>query len=48
MAARKRKSAAAAEVQRQPSRPTVSDTTGDDIGAAEMNRRVSDALKRYR
>jgi len=49
MAARKRKSAAAAaQVQRQPSRPTVSDTVGDDIGAAEMNRRVSEALKRYR
>jgi transcriptional regulator with XRE-family HTH domain len=49
MAAKKRKvSSAAVEAPRQPSRPTVGDTSGDDLGAAEMNRRVSDALRRYR
>jgi len=48
MAARKRKVSAAAEVPRQQARPTVSDAAGDDIGAAEMNRRVSEALRRYR
>lgn len=46
-AARKRKNAVA-EVSRQASRPTVAETTGDDIGAAEMNRRVSEALRRFR
>jgi len=29
-------------------RPTVSETVGDDVGAAEMNRRVSDVLRRLR
>lgn len=48
MAARKRKAGAAAEAPRQAGRPTVAETTGDDIGAAEMNRRVSEALRRYR
>jgi XRE family transcriptional regulator, regulator of sulfur utilization len=43
MAARKRKLAA-----RQAARPTVSELAGDDLGAAEMNRRVAEALRRYR
>jgi XRE family transcriptional regulator, regulator of sulfur utilization len=43
MAARKRKVAA-----RQAARPTVSELAGDDLGAAEMNRRVAEALRRYR
>lgn len=47
MAARKRKAGAVAEAPRA-ARPTVSESTGDDIGAAEMNRRVSEALRRYR
>jgi XRE family transcriptional regulator, regulator of sulfur utilization len=46
MAARKSKTTSA-EAMRQ-SRPTVSETVGDDIGAAEMNRRVSEALRRFR
>ncbi len=36
------------EAPRTPARPTVADCTGDDIGAAEMNRRVSEALRRFR
>jgi transcriptional regulator with XRE-family HTH domain len=46
MAARKSKKNLA-EVSRNV-RPTVADTTGDELGAAEMNRRVSEALKRVR
>ena len=48
MAAKKRKGNAAVEASRQQSRPTVSETAGDDAGAAEMNRRVSEALRRFR
>lgn len=48
MAARKSKGTPLAEAPRQVARPKVSDATGDDIGAAEMNRRVSEALKRFR
>ena len=47
MAASKAKKAAESK-NRAPARPTVADTTGDELGAAEMNRRVSDALKRVR
>jgi XRE family transcriptional regulator, regulator of sulfur utilization len=46
MAARKSKTQSAEPVRQ--SRPTVSETAGDDIGAAEMNRRVSEALRRFR
>jgi XRE family transcriptional regulator, regulator of sulfur utilization len=49
MAARKPKKAAAVEPSpRSAARPTVADTSGDELGAAEMNRRVSEALKRVR
>lgn len=48
MAARKQKAPPAVEATQKASRPTVSDTTGDDLGAAEMNRRVSEALRRHR
>jgi XRE family transcriptional regulator, regulator of sulfur utilization len=50
MATRKRKAlaSAAAQAPRQPSRPTVAEIAGDDLGAAEMNRRVSEALRRFR
>ena len=48
MAARKSKSSSAEAAARAAARPTVSDAQGDDIGAAEMNRRVSDALRRFR
>lgn len=48
MASRKRKETAAVATPRSNSRPTVSEALGDDIGAAEMNRRVSDVLKRIR
>lgn len=34
--------------QRRGARPRVADISGDDLGAAEMSRRVADALKRYR
>lgn len=43
MAGRKRKTA-----PRQAARPTVSELPGDDLGAAEMNRRVAEALRRFR
>jgi transcriptional regulator with XRE-family HTH domain len=33
---------------KEPSRPTVRDTAGDDLGAAEMARRVAEVLKRLR
>ena len=46
MAARKSRTQSA-EAARQ-ARPTVSESVGDDIGAAEMNRRVSEALRRFR
>ncbi|HSC86800.1 MAG TPA: XRE family transcriptional regulator [Polyangiaceae bacterium] len=32
----------------RPARPRVADVSGDDLGAAEMSRRVTEALKRYR
>jgi transcriptional regulator with XRE-family HTH domain len=51
MAPRKRKensAAAAAAAARINVRPTVSEQAGDEVGAAEMNRRVSDVLKRIR
>jgi XRE family transcriptional regulator, regulator of sulfur utilization len=48
MAASKRKASSGAQAPRQPSRPTVSDSAGDDLGAADMNRRVSEALRRFR
>lgn len=49
MAARKSKKPAVVDQSpRGVSRPTVADTAGDELGAAEMNRRVSDALKRVR
>ena len=48
MASRKRKEAAAAPTPRGNSRPTVADASGDDVGAAEMNRRVAEVLKRIR
>jgi transcriptional regulator with XRE-family HTH domain len=47
MAARKAKKVVVEPVPRG-GRPTVADTVGDDLGAAEINRRVSDALKRSR
>lgn len=36
------------EVPKEAGRPTVKDHTGDDLGAAEMARRVADVLKRMR
>jgi quercetin dioxygenase-like cupin family protein len=48
MALKKKQKAAQKESSRAQLRPTVSDTSGDDLGAAEMNRRVSEALKRMR
>jgi transcriptional regulator with XRE-family HTH domain len=48
MASRKRKEGSAAAVQNRPGRPTVSEAIGDELGAAEMNRRVSEVLKRIR
>lgn len=48
MASRKRKENPAAVAARSNARPTVSDSSGDELGAAEMNRRVSDVLKRIR
>ncbi|MDB4989079.1 MAG: Transcriptional regulator [Myxococcaceae bacterium] len=47
MAAKKRR-AAPKQQQSGQVRPTVSESDGDDLGAAEMNRRVADALKRLR
>jgi transcriptional regulator with XRE-family HTH domain len=46
MAARKQKKIQAESAR--SARPTVADTTGDELGAAEMNRRVSEALRRVR
>src|SRR5262245_48726819 len=46
MAARKQKKISADPPR--SARPTVADTTGDELGAAEMNRRVSEALRRVR
>jgi transcriptional regulator with XRE-family HTH domain len=46
MAARKPKKNL--EPARSTNRPTVADASGDELGAAEMNRRVSEALKRVR
>jgi transcriptional regulator with XRE-family HTH domain len=48
MAASKAKKVAVVEKIRAPARPTVAETSGDELGAAEMNRRVSEALKRVR
>ena len=48
MAARKAKKVAAVEQASRAGRPTVADTVGDELGAAEINRRVSDALRRGR
>jgi transcriptional regulator with XRE-family HTH domain len=47
MAAKKTK-ASAGDESRAAQRPTVGDAAGDDLGAAEMNRRVSEALRRFR
>ena len=48
MAPRKRKETATPATARSSARPTVSEAAGDEVGAAEMNRRVSDVLKRIR
>lgn len=48
MATKKTTATPMRETPRSASRPRVSDTSGDDLGAAEMNRRVADALKRWR
>lgn len=40
--------AKAKEALKEGGRPTVKDTAGDDIGAAEMARRVAEVLKRLR
>jgi len=37
-----------AKEQKESGRPTVKDSAGDDLGAAEMARRVADVLKRLR
>jgi len=47
MAVKKKQKAAPKESRSAP-RPTVSESAGDDLGAAEMNRRVSEALRRMR
>jgi transcriptional regulator with XRE-family HTH domain len=48
-ASKAKKVAAAIEAKtRAPARPTVAETSGDELGAAEMNRRVSEALRRVR
>lgn len=47
MAARKAKKVVVEPASRG-GRPTVADTVGDELGAAEINRRVSDALRRSR
>src|ERR1700755_3270123 len=36
------------EQPKESARPTVKDTAGDDLGAAEMARRVADVLKQLR
>jgi transcriptional regulator with XRE-family HTH domain len=36
------------EQPKESARPTVKDTTGDDLGAAEMARRVAEVLKKLR
>jgi transcriptional regulator with XRE-family HTH domain len=46
--ASKRTKTPAEDEGRSAARPTVSDAVGDDLGAAEMNRRVSEALRRFR
>jgi XRE family transcriptional regulator, regulator of sulfur utilization len=38
----------ARERAKEPSRPTVKDAIGDDLGAAEMARRVAEVLKKLR
>jgi XRE family transcriptional regulator, regulator of sulfur utilization len=48
MASRKRKESTAAATNSRNARPTVSEAAGDEVGAAEMNRRVSEVLKRIR
>jgi transcriptional regulator with XRE-family HTH domain len=48
MAARKRKEPEPAAANARTARPTVSEAMGDEVGAAEMNRRVSEVLKRIR
>ncbi|MFT3926932.1 MAG: XRE family transcriptional regulator [Myxococcales bacterium] len=48
MAGKKKQKAAQKDPTRAMLRPTVGETSGDDLGAAEMNRRVSEALKRMR
>lgn len=40
--------AKAKSAPKESSRPTVKDTIGDDLGAAEMARRVADVLKKLR
>lgn len=47
MAAKKHKTAVRQQ-QATQARPVVSELVGDDLGAAEMNRRVAEALKRHR
>jgi transcriptional regulator with XRE-family HTH domain len=48
MAARKAKKALVVGQSPRSARPTVAETEGDEIGAAEINRRVSEALRRGR
>jgi transcriptional regulator with XRE-family HTH domain len=48
MASRKTIAKSQGKNQRQLHRPTVAEIEGDDVGAAEINRRVSEALKKYR
>lgn len=42
------KAKARAKQPKEPGRPTVKNTTGDDLGAAEMARRVAEVLKKLR
>ncbi|MDB4975251.1 MAG: Transcriptional regulator [Myxococcaceae bacterium] len=48
MASRKSKQDLATQALRAGIRPTVAEAVGDELGAAEMNRHVSEALKRNR
>ncbi len=48
MAAKKAKKDSSADQAARPARPRVSEVGGDDLGAAQMSRRVAEALKRYR
>jgi transcriptional regulator with XRE-family HTH domain len=48
MASSKRKDLTPPAAISRTARPTVSEATGDEVGAAEMNRRVSEVLKRIR